>query len=425
MPPTRHLPLLLTALCLCASVSHSPRAQADNWPQYRGPDRTGIVTEKNLAQTWPEEGPRELWRAKTGIGWASPIAVDGKVYTFSLADDKEVLEAFDAKSGKSLWKQDAPSTYSGQYAGTRCTPVIEGPRIYTYGSGCQFIARNLADGKPIWTLDVLEQTGGAPKDFGNSSNPLIDGNVIYVQARAGGNAAVCVDKEKGTIVWKSEAKGGGYATPVLAEVAGKKQLLCFAEKHLIGLDPKSGKTLWELNEDWETEQGANATMPIVQGNQVFVTCGYKNAHCGLYELSASAIKKIWGDSQLTSAFQAPILDNGYLYGASSGAKNLAGMLTCVSWADGKVMWPAKPTAADKKFLGIGGSIVRVGGDKLICLSERGVLSLVKATPEGLEKIRTVKGFVEGDQIWATPLIYDGKLYIKTKEELIAYDISAK
>ncbi|MDB5319152.1 MAG: polyvinylalcohol dehydrogenase [Phycisphaerales bacterium] len=414
--------LRLASLCLSVSVV-APSSGADNWPQYRGPERTGIVTEKGLAETWPEEGPKELWRAKAGVGWSSPVAADGKVYAFYLADGKEVLEALDAKSGKSLWKQETPSGYSGQYAGTRCTPVIQGPRIYTYGSGCELIAHDLADGKPIWTLAVLEQTGGSAKDFGNSSNPLIDGNMIYVQARAGGNAAVCVDKESGKIVWKSEAKGGGYATPVLADVGGAKQLICFAEKHLIGLDAKSGKTLWELNEEWETEQGANAAMPIVQGKKVFVTCGYKNARCGLYELAPAAITKVWGDTQLTSAFQAPILDNGYLYGSSS-SKSLTGMLTCVSWADGKVMWPAKPTAADKKFLGTGGSIVRFGGDKLICLSERGVLSLVKATPQGMEKLRVLKSFVEGDQVWATPLIYDGKLYIKSKDELIAYDISA-
>jgi outer membrane protein assembly factor BamB len=400
-------------------VSHSSSARAENWPQYRGPERTGIVPDKGLAQSWPDEGPKELWRAKTGVGWSSPIAADGKVYTFYLSDGNEILEALDAKSGKSLWKQETPSGYSGQYAGTRCTPIIEGPCIYTYGSGGDLIARNLADGKPIWTLAVLSETGGTSKEYGVSSIPLIDGDMMYLQARAGGNAAVCVDKNSGKVVWKSEAKGGGYATPVMAEVSGAKQLLCFAEKHLIALDPKSGKTLWDLGEEWETEQGANCTMPIVQGNKVFVTCGYRNAHCGLYEIAPTAITNIWKGKQLTSAFQAPILEDGYLYGNSSG------MLTCVSWADGKVAWPAKPTPADKKFLGLGGTIVRFGGDKLITLSETGTLSLIKATPQAVEKLKVLKRFVEGDQIWATPLIYDGKLYVKSKDELIAYDISGK
>jgi outer membrane protein assembly factor BamB len=415
---TRNLiaPTLAVAIGLLTAASLPTRAE--NWPQYLGPNRNGIVTEKNLAQSWPKEGPKELWRTKTGTGFSSPVSADGKIYLLSLVDANEVLEAIESKTGKSLWKQQAPAGYSGQYAGARSSPVIDNARIYTYGAGGDLIARNLADGAQIWKLAVLEQTGGQVKEWGNASNPLIDGDMIYLQARAGGNAAVCVDKNSGKIVWKSEAKGGGYATPVLADVAGSKQLLCFAEKHLIGLDPKTGKTLWELNEDWETQQGVNAAMPIVQGNQVFVTCAYRNAHCGLYELSANGIKNIWKGKQLTSAFQAPILDNGYLYGNSSG------LLTCVSFADGKVMWPAKPTTLDKRFLGIGGSILRFGGDKLICLSENGTLALVKATPQSLEKLTVLKRFIEGDQLWSTPLIDNGQLIIKAKDELIAYDISA-
>ena len=405
---------------LFLSAALAPTSPAENWPQYLGPNRNGIVTEKNLAQSWPEAGPKELWRIKEGTGFSSPVAADGKLYSFSLVEGNEVLQALDAKTGKPLWKQQAPAGYSGQYSGARSSPVIDGQRIYTYGAGGDLIARNLADGAPVWTLPVLKETGGQVKEWGNASNPLIDGDMIYVQARAGGNAAVCVDKNSGKIVWKSEAKGGGYATPVLADVAGSKQLLCFAEKHLIGLDPKTGKTLWDLDEEWETQQGVNATMPLVQGNQVFVTCGYRNAHCGLYELSASGIKNLWKGKQLCSAFQAPILDNGYLYG------NNAGVLTCIKWDDGKVQWPTKkPTAADKRFLGIGGSVVRFGGDKLICLSDNGTLSLVKATPEKLDKLTSLKRFIEGDQLWATPLIYDGKLYVKSKDELIAYDVSSR
>jgi outer membrane protein assembly factor BamB len=410
----------LSAVAITLSVS------AENWPQFRGPQRTGIVTEKNLAADWPEEGPKQLWRKPTGIGFASPVAVDGKVYDFYLGQGNttDVLEAFDADTGKSIWKQSTSSKYVPPFPGTRCTPVIDADRIYTYGADAHLIARNLADGKQLWTVDVIAESGSvlrsAGDNWGNSSTPLIDGDFIYVQAREGGSAAVCINKIDGKVVWKSEAKDGGYASPVMADVAGKKQLLCFASKHLLGLDPVTGKTLWELAADYETQYRINATMPIVHDGKVFLSCAYNNQHCGLYDLAKitpAGPEKIWEGKQITARFQAPILDDGYLYANSEGT------LKCVRWADGKVMWTS--TNADK-LLSFGGSIVRFGGDKLICLnSEIGALSLIKATPQGMEKLRVLKRFVQGNQIWATPLVYNGKLYIQSKDELIAYDISGK
>lgn len=409
------LGLAALSLCLSVSVAHS-KTQAENWPQYRGPDRTGIVTEKNLAQSWPDDGPKELWRKPTGIGFASPIAADGKLFLFYLADGKDVLEAFDAQSGNSLWKQALPTKYSGQYPGTRCTPVIQADRIYTYGADARLTARSLGDGQQLWSIDLLQETNSRLTDWGNSSSPLVDGDMIYIQVRDGGNAAVCVDKT-GKVVWKSQATGGSYASPVMADVGGTKMLLCFANEHLIAINPKDGKTLWELNESWETEYNINSALPVVHDGKVFLSCAYRNAHCGLYQLSPTGATRIWGGKQITARFQAPILDNGYLYANSEG------ILKCVKWDDGKIAWSSKP--ADR-LLEMGGPIVRFGEDKMICLnSGNGQLSLIKATPQGMEKIKTLKRFVEGDQLWATPLIYNGKLYIKAKEDLIAYDMTAK
>ena len=416
---------LIAIGALGAAVWTSSTA-AENWPQYRGPDRSGIVTEKNLAATWPEKGPKELWRQPTGIGFASPIGVDGKVYEFYLGEGNttDILEAFDAQTGKSLWKQSVPTKYNQTFPGTRCTPLIDGDRIFTYGADAQLIARNLADGKQLWTVDVMKESGSVQRaagdNWGNSSSPLIEGDSIYVQVRESGNAAVCIDKKDGKILWKSEAMDGGYASPVLAGVAGKKQLLCFASKHLIALNPTTGKTLWILGADFETQYRINATMPIVHDGKVFLSCWYNNQRCGLYDLNkltAAGPEKVWEGKQITARFQAPILDNGYLYANSEG------VLKCVRWADGKVMWTSPNI---DKLLGFGGTMVRFGGDKLICLnSEIGGLNLIKATPEGMEKITTLKRFVQGNQIWATPLVYNGKLYIQSKDELIAYDIGGK
>ena len=419
MNPNRTLPvrpLYLTSLCLCVSVAHSS-VRANDWPQWRGPGRSGIVTEKDLAATWPAAGPKETWRAPAGIGYGSPVGHGGRVYLFYTDGDNEILEAFDAATGKSHWKQSAATKYHAQYPGVRCTPVIDANRIYSYGASGELIARNLADGRALWTLDVLRETGTRFKMWGISSTPLIEGDRIYVQAGEGGPAAVAVNKADGKIAWKSQAQDGGYASPALATVDGKRQLLCFGHTTLVSMDPDTGRTLWTLDEQWETEWNINAALPIVEGNKVFLTVAYRNGHCGLYEISATGPKQLWGGKQVTGRFQPAILDAGHLY------VNSEGTLKCVRWGDGNVVWSAKPN--ERNLLNMGGSIVRYGGDRLILLSDNGTLSLVKATPDGMERLASLRRFVEGDQIWATPLVYQGRLYIKAKDELIAYDIAAK
>lgn len=412
----KHTFALVASLSFAASL-----ALADNETQWRGKDRSGIVPAANLAQEWPAEGPKKLWTVPVGIGFGSPVALDGKVYLFHSVDEAETLEAFDAEKGTSLWKYASPKTrYAGGYKGVRCTPLIDGGKIYTLGSDALLTARNLADGKELWVVDLLTETGSklgiSAASWGNSSNLLLDGDVFYCQVREMGNAAVCVNKNDGKIVWKSEAKGGGYASPALAEVSGTRMLLCFGHETLVAMEPKTGKTLWTLNEPWETQYNINASMPIIHDAKMFLTVAYKNGHCGLYQLSPTGATRIWGGPQVTGRFQAAILDNGHLY------VNSEGTLKCVKWEDGSVVWSSP--ASERQILNNGGSIIRFG-NKLICTSERGMLTLVKATPQGFEKISQVKGAVEGKQVWATPLVYNGKLYVKGETELTCFEIAAK
>ena len=250
-----------------------------------------------------------------------------------------------------------------------------------------------------------------------ASNPLIDGYAIYVQAGEGGNAAVRVNKMTGEFVWKSEARDGGYAAPVLVSVGSDKHLVCFGHAHVYGIDPKTGKTLWENKEPWETEYNINASPPIVQGNKIFLTVAYRGGRCAQYEVTPQGLNKVWEGKQVTGRFQPGILDDGHLY------VNSEGLLKCLDWNTGAVKWSTKNS--EKPMLNMGGSIVRVNDDQLICLSERGKLTLLNASPEGYKKVSEMKDAVEGDQVWSTPLIYGGKMYVKGKVDLVCFDVSPK
>lgn len=403
----------LQTLSLLAILGTGVAAGAEGWPKWLGPEGTGISMEKGLAESWPADGPKKLWSKDVGIGYSSPVALDGKVYFFSQEEAKDVLRAFDADSGNVVWTQSYDRGEDPAYPGTRATPTIENNRIYTHGSGGDLVCRELADGKLVWRMNVLKETSAKPIEWGSSSSPLVTADRIYVQGGKEGDAiAVAVDTKTGGVVWKSEAKGlAGYATLVLVDVGSDKQLIVFAGETLYGMDPKTGKTIW--SEPWKTDYDINAATPIFKGSQLLVS-STRPMGAMLLTLSPQGAKKEWEKRDVAAKFQPPILDGNALYVNSNGT------IKCVSWPDFKVNWTA--TGRDLN-LGAGGSIVRVG-DKLITMSERGKLCLVQATPTANKLISSVQLF-DYSQVWSMPLIYRGKLYAKGEKELVCLDISSK
>jgi outer membrane protein assembly factor BamB len=388
-------------------------AMAEDWPQWLGPRGDGISHETGLIDQWPKTGLKKLWDYNVGIGYSSPIAANGIVYFFATVDKTEVLYAFDAAGGKEIWKQTSPGGWLKDRPGPRATPLIDGDLIYTYGGEGALICRKIADGSPVWDKFVLKIIGGSPIQWGQSSSPLIVDKLIVVQGGKGGPAAAAFDKATGELVWKSAAKDGAYAHPILINAGKTPQLIIFAADTLYSLNPTNGQTIWSV--PWKTKYDVNAATPIYRDGHLFITSSYDHG-CMMLEVSDTAGKKLWENKSLACKFQPPILDGDVLYGSNGGK------ITCLSWPDGTVKWSADK---DKDLnIGDGGMLVRVG-DRLIALSDSGKLLLLKATPTGVEKISQVDHFVEGSEIWSMPLIYQGRLYVKGKEILICCDLSGK
>ena len=134
---------------------------AADWPQYLGPNRDGISTEKGILRTWPKEGPKVLWTAAVGVGYGGPAVRDGKVYLLD-RDEKigDNLRCFDLSSGKELWNfaYTAPNNFN--HPGSRTTPTIDGDYVYTCGPLGDLYCLNFGTHKPIWNKNIWKDFGG-------------------------------------------------------------------------------------------------------------------------------------------------------------------------------------------------------------------------------------------------------------------------
>jgi len=385
---------------------------AEDWPRWRGPRGDGISKETNLADKWPADGPPRLWAAEVGLGYSSPVAVNGRVYLFSTAGGKDTLTCFDAATGKILWNvTDEVPAFTRAYEGTRATPTIENNRIYSLGGTGELTCRDLANGAPQWRVNILKDKGSNPLRWGTASSPLIVGNLVYVQGGETGPVAYAVDKNSGSIAWKSEHEGlAGYAALTHVDVSGTPQLVCFAGDALVGMNPATGKTLWK--EAWPTQYGVNGSTPIYRDGDLFVSSAYDKG-CMMLRLTPQGATKLWENRNIDSRFQGMILEGNVLYANSEGD------VKCMSWPDGKILWQSP-----EPNLNNGGSIVRLPDNKMILMSERGELSLATATPEKMEVITSAKVFDVGSDVWTTPLVYGGRLYAKGGPEFVCFDVSA-
>ena len=405
----RRTSLLLTlALSLTASLTY-----AENWPAWRGPRGDGISQEKNLLETWPANGPKQLWAANVGGGYSTPIAADGKLYFFGLKNDLDTLTSLDAASGKVLWTQSYGKGGPVNFPGTRATPTLDGPALYAFGALGDLICANAADGKEVWRINVLKETKAKNMNWGTASSPLVVGDEIIVQGGEGGPIALAVNKKTGAIVWLASATGkSSYAAPILITVDDVKQAVIFAADGAHALDPATGKQIWFA--EFKTKTPVHASTPIYHDHHLFISAEYGHG-AQVLKLTATSAEKLWpaDNNSLQAKFPSAILDGGVLYVNSSGT------LKCVTWPDCQPKWEDKSLK-----LGAGGSFIRFD-EKLISLGEGGTASLVKATADGCTKISQFDAFPKGKEIWSAPLIYSGKLYLHGGDELKCYDIAAK
>ncbi|NJL26746.1 MAG: PQQ-binding-like beta-propeller repeat protein [Thermoanaerobaculia bacterium] len=357
--PARRFPtlalLLFTSPWLCASralaapPTAAPSTAAAEWNQFRGPDRSGVSHETGLQRSWPEEGPKILWRRPLGEGFSGLSVVGERLCTMFALEEEEYLGCFNATTGEPLWRTAIGGKFHEMFGnGPRATPTIDGDTLYAVGGKGRVVAADLATGAIRWQLELSERYGiydpqtlnpMATQEglqlplYGYSGSPLVEGDLLVVETGARhGRSVVGLDKKTGAEIWTALDDEIGYSSPIAVEIGGRRQILLLPGTSIVALAP-SGEVLWRHG--WELTPSQPLFVPP---DKIFVSTvsgvGAVLLQVGP-EDAPNRITEVWKIQRLKNAWNSSIIAGGHLYGFDNAT------LRCVSLADGSLAWAAR------------------------------------------------------------------------------------
>ncbi len=441
-------------MLIAAIVMITTGSTLADWPQYLGPNRNSISDQKGILRSWPENGPEVLWTVSVGRGFGGPVIKDGKVYLLDRDDEVgDNLRCLDLSSGKELWNfaYDAPG--SVMFPGSRSVPTVDGNYVYSCGHNGDLYCIDINTHKPVWHKNIWTDFGGTPASSGGSRRgprgpgrfpvwaitqcPLIYGDLLIVSPQAPEAGVVAYDKLTGDMKWKTPYLGNeSYASPSVVKIDGKDHVVAVVSSTnpisnrdlpqtlgtIAGIDPLTGKILWEYKE-WEchisvpsaTDAGNNKVLVIAGYEHGAVMLKIKKQADGSYKTIELFKHNNFGDQT-----KPPIMHNGYFY-AQFGTNRTRDGLTCMSM-DGKIMWKTKRSPDFNK-----GSMILVDG-LILATDGAKTLYLIEPDPTEFKPLASVEllGQKVGDermarmfanQNWAPIALADGKLLIRDHSQM--------
>ncbi len=388
------------------------RTEADDWPNWRGPQHNGISDETNWIDDWPAFEPAILWEQQVGTGFSSIVVADGRVFTMGNSDRMveapelggrsgvghklaEVDEVFcmDPNTGEMLWihayESDlTPNLYEG---GPSATPTIADSNVYTFSKQGMAYCLDANDGSVLWQRDLVADYGALVPRYGFAGSPYVDENLVIYNAGTHGMALHAAD---GTLAWETGTNRAGYSTPVPFDLGEQRFLVLMGERTFAAVQARTGQVLWE--HPWVTKYNANIPDPIVDSNLVFVSTGY-NEGSALFDVATGQVTELWFQKNMQTFLNTSVLWQGCLYGPNDKDKTL----TCVERDTGWIIWAQT---------GFGNGSVMLADGKLIALSEDGELCIAEASPAGYRELG--KGRILTGKCWSVPVLANGKIYAR-------------
>ena len=392
---------------------------ADDWPQWRGPNRDGISKETGLLKEWPANGPRLVWKAAGLGGGYSTVAVVGeRIYTTGDRADANYLVALNRADGKILWsaklggKAGAPGW--GGFAGPRATPTVDGDLVFAVDQWGEMACFNAGDGKELWRKNFTTDFGGARPEWGFSESPLVDGDRVMVTPGGPKGAIVALDKKTGAMIWQSRefTDAAHYSSLILVNWGGVRQVIQLTADSVAGVAVADGKLLWRA-----VRKGRTAVIPtpIFDSGLVYVTSGY-GVGCNLFKVTEAggkfSVEQLYENKVMQNHHGGAIKIGDYVYGHSDGRG-----WTCQDFKTGEVKWQ------EKSKLGKGSLVFADGRFYLRQEDKQGTVALIEASPEGYKELgRFDQPDRSSKNSWPHPVVAGGRLYLRDQDILLCYDV---
>jgi len=388
----RRTALLLT-LTTTAALSFGATTAAEDWPNWRGPERSGVSTESG----WVVNGkttPR--WSKNLGLGYGSFVVSDGKLITNGFSEDKghDIIYCLDADSGSELWTRNVPSEKHAKFhgGGTLSTPTIDGDHVYVLHREGKVLCLKLADGSVVWQKNLATDAMDIEvPTWMFSASPLVIDDTVYINV----GRVLAMNKSNGEITWKSKKTGHAYSTPHPFSLDDGEGLVVFNGDGLMIMNRKDGSVV--ATYPWKTRYDVNAATPIVLGDRIFISSGY-NHGCAMVEFKDGSLEPVWESKVMRNQMSGSVLWNDHLYGFDDAT------LKCID-LDGNEKWAQR---------GLGQGSLMIADGKLIVNSSKGELILAEASPAGYKELYKQNVLKNGRnvQCWTMPVLANGLIYCR-------------
>ncbi|HUT93186.1 MAG TPA: PQQ-binding-like beta-propeller repeat protein [Thermoguttaceae bacterium] len=398
-------------IVVCVVLLSASRVFAQDWPQWRGPDRDGKVDGFIAPQVWPE-ALVEKWKTAVGWGDGTPALVGDKLYVFARQGEDEVTLCLNASDGKQVWQDkyaaQAVTGAAARHPGPRSSPAVAEGKVVTLGVGGVFSCLDAATGNAVWRKDPFPKV--VPMFFTAMSPIIVDGMAIAHLGGKGDGAIIAYDLATGDEKWRWGAEGPEYASPVLLTVDGTKQLVTLTEKSIVGVGVAAGKLLWQLPFA-PARRAYNAATPIVEGRTVIYTGAGRGTKAVKIEKQGDgfAAKELWSNSEVAPQFNTPVLKDGLLFGLSD-----RGRLFCINAESGQTAW------IDTNEHGRGFAAIVDAGSCLVALPSTSELIAFKPAGSQYEELAVIK--VSDTPTYAHPVIAGNRIFVKDEDAVTLWTV---
>ncbi len=389
---------------------------AQEWSQWRGPERDGVIPASSEPREWPEELTRK-WRVHVGIGHASPLLVDNRVYIFTRQGEQEVVLCLNFASGAEIWHDayEAPYTMhqaaTGHGKGPKSTPAMHSGRLITLGISGVLSCYQAQEGKLLWRREFSSDFKATSPYFGTATSPLVEGRLVI--AHVGGHdsgALMAFDLDTGKTVWGWSEDGPAYSSPIVVNIAGIRQVVTQSQENIIGVSAADGRLLWRI--PFTTPHVQNIITPILFGDLLL----FSGLDQGVMAVKVTKgargwnTEKVWQNNAASFYMSSPVLNGDMLFGMSHRNK---GQFVALDAATGKTLWETQGREGDN-------TAILTVGDKLLWLGSDGELIVSIASSEGFKPHRRYT--VAESATWAHPLLSGNRILVKDVENLTLWSL---